>query len=338
VTGTAPSELNVLVLIDSLTAGGAELLLTDFAVGAPGAGVRASVAYLGERDGSPAGARLREHGIEPVCLDLAGLLHPPSFMRVRRHLREVRPDLVHTHLAYADAVGGLAARSLGIPTVSTVHVMEWRADDLRDRVRNRLIATVRRRCAAAVVAVSEASRQAVLNAGWERPERVVTIWNGVVATPLPGSGAAVREALGIAPGEPVVAQVAVLREGKGHEAAAAAIERLRPRFPGLRLLVVGDGPAREQVARAMEPLGDSVRLLGHRDDVMAVLDAADVVVHPSTIDAFPTALLLADQALRALWGSAGRERFEREFTAESWAARTRRLYDRVLLGRSGASQ
>ena len=34
-------------------------------------------------------------------------------------------------------------------------------------------------------------------------------------------------------------------------------------------------------------------MLGHRDDVMDLLDAADVLVHPSSIDAFPTALIEA---------------------------------------------
>ena len=31
------------------------------------------------------------------------------------------PHLVHTHLGYADLLGGPAARSLGIPTVTTIH-------------------------------------------------------------------------------------------------------------------------------------------------------------------------------------------------------------------------
>jgi glycosyltransferase involved in cell wall biosynthesis len=38
---------------------------------------------------------------------------------------------------------------------------------------------------------------------------------------------------------------------------------------------------------------DAVTLAGHRDDVMDVLDASDVLLHPSRIDAFPGALLEA---------------------------------------------
>ena len=64
-----------------------------------------------------------------------------------------------------------------------------------------------------------------------------------------------RAELGIAPDEIVVAQVAVIRPGKGHAVAAEAIARLRERHPGLRLVVAGDGPARAEAEQAIEQLG-----------------------------------------------------------------------------------
>ena len=286
-------ELHVLVLIDSLTHGGAELLLTDFVEAAEGAGIRASVAYLGERDGSPSAARLRELGLEPQCVQIDGLLHPASLRRLRQHVRSARPDIVHTHLAYADLMGALVARSLGIPAVSTIHVTDWSARGVRDRVRRRLIASVRRRFAASVVTVSDAAREALLAARLDRPGHVVTIHNGVAATPATGAGLAIRAELGLEPDALVVAQVAVLRAGKGHAVAAEAVARLRAEHPGLRLVVAGEGPARAAVEAALRPLGDGALMLGHRDDVMALLDAADVLLHPSELDACPGAVMEA---------------------------------------------
>lgn len=375
----AEGGLRVLVLIDSLMSGGAELLVSDFVRGASGVGITPVVAYLGERDGSPAAERLREQGIDPVCVQIDGLVHPRSLARVRAHVRTVAPDIVHTHLAYADLMGGLAARSLGIPYVSTIHVTDWEATAARDRVRRGLIASVRRRLAAEVVTVSDAARASLLAAGLDRPEHVRTIHNGVAAEPAPGAGARIRAELGIAADEVVIAQVSVLRPGKGHAVAAEAVARLRDRHSKLRLVVAGDGPARAEAERALEALGDAGILLGHRTDVMEVLDAADVLIHPSEADAFPTAVieamaaglpvvatrvggipeivadgetgalvpapasgaelaaalepLVADGELRARMGAAGRARYEREFTVETWARRTRELYDRVLQGR-----
>jgi glycosyltransferase involved in cell wall biosynthesis len=85
----------------------------------------------------------------------------------------------------------------------------------------------------------------------------------------------------------------VLRPGKGHDLAVAAVDEIARTLPGVRLLIAGDGPARDEVARSAARLGDRARLIGHRDDIMAVLDAADVLLHPSRADAFPTVLLEA---------------------------------------------
>ena len=285
--------LRVHALISSLTWGGAEMLLAHLAEGAPAAGLELSVGYLNDVDGAPAAEPLRRRGIEPTLVPIDSLLGPSDLRRVRRHLATGDWDVLHTHLGYADLMGGVAARSLGRPAVASIHVAEQPAG-LRDRVKARLMALARRRCAARVIAPSESARRWYLSTGWDRPERVVTVHNGVAAeAPAPGTGPAVRAELGLGPGDLVAAIVTVLRAGKGHDVAIAAVAELRERFPGLRLLVLGEGPARAEVERLAAPLGDAAILTGHRDDVVRVLAAVDVLVHPSSADAFPTALLEA---------------------------------------------
>jgi len=290
--------LRVHALISSLTWGGAEMLLSEFAAGAPAAGIELSVGFLEDRDGNPAAARLRKNGVEPILAQIHGprpLLNRGDHRTVRRHLEKVSPDVLHTHLGYADMLGGLAARSLGIPTVSTLHIMEWPHGVRQPRpyAKERLMSLVRRRCARLVVAVSEAARRAYLETGWDVPEHVVTVHNGIVAVNRPGAGRAVRERLGLAADDLVASMVTVLRRGKGHDAAIAAVAELAERFPRLRLVIAGDGPDRAEIERLAEPLGARVVLAGHIDDVMALLDATDVLLHPTRVDAFPTALLEA---------------------------------------------
>lgn len=292
VPGARSAPLRIHTVIDSMTAGGAEMLLADLSVGARSTGFELSVSYLSPGVGEPAAERLRERGVEPVLLPIDGLLKRSSVARVAAHLDRMKPDVVHTQLAYADAVGGLAARRLGIPSVSTVHVMEWERG-LREQVRTRLISAARRRCASRVITVSDAARRVFLDAGWDSPERVSTVHNGIAAEPRAGVGAAVRGELGFGAQDLVVAMVGVLREGKGHAEAIEAVERLREVVPETRLLIVGDGPERREIAALAERLGPAAVLAGHRSDVMAVLDAVDVLVHPSRVDAFPTVLLEA---------------------------------------------
>lgn len=284
--------LRVHALISTLTWGGAEMLLADFAAGAPSARIELSVGYLQEADGSPAAARLRDRGIEPRLVPITGLLNPRDLMRVRRHLVDMQPDLLHTHLGNADLMGGLAARSLGIPVVSTIHVMEW-GTGRRERAKARLMDLARRHCSAAVITVSDRARAALLDAGYGRGAKLVTVHNGVNADPKPGKGREVRAALGLGADDLVVTMVSVLRAGKGHEIAIEAFRALRGRHPNLRLLIVGDGPRRDHVHGLARALGGDAVLAGHRDDVIDVLDASDVLLHPSHADAFPTALLEA---------------------------------------------
>ncbi|MDQ3739742.1 MAG: glycosyltransferase family 4 protein [Actinomycetota bacterium] len=286
--------LRVLAVIDSLTWGGAEMLLGDFAAGAPAAGIDLSVAYLQGVDESPAAARLLAQGVEPQLVPITLLHDPRGFARVLRHVRRVRPDVVHTHLGYADLIGGMAARTLRIPFFSTLHVMAW-DEEGRDAVKNRLMSAARRR-AHRVIAVSDAARAAYLATGWDRPEHVVVVRNGIPGRTRPGAGAGVRAELGLGPDDVVVTMLAVLREGKGHDVAIEAVAALRDRFPRLRLLVLGEGPHRAEIERMAAPLGDRVLLAGQRNDVMDVLDATDVLLHPTRIDALPTSLIEAAAA------------------------------------------
>jgi len=283
--------LRVHALIDGLWVGGAEMLLGDLAAGAPAAGIELSVAHLHGGEGPPAD-RLRQLGVAPTRVPIYSLFGPRDLRRVRSHVATVQPDVLHTHLGYSDFLGGIAARSLGIPAVSTLHVMEWERDP-RSWTKLELMALARTACCQRVIMVSEAARASYLSAWPARRDRVVTVPNGVAARPMPGAGPAIRAELGIGPSDPVVAMLTVLREGKGHAVAVEAVATLRERFPTLRLLILGEGPAEADIRALAAPLGDAAVLTGHRTDVMEVLDATDVLLHPSRVDALPTALLEA---------------------------------------------
>ncbi|HEY4280657.1 MAG TPA: glycosyltransferase family 4 protein [Conexibacter sp.] len=286
--------LRVHALIDSLTWGGAETLLGDFAVAAPSAGIELTVGYLQERDGSPAATRLREAGVEPQLVGVGRLLSLTSARQVHNHLAAVRPDILHCHLTAADILGGVAARRQRIPSVTTVHLTGKAADASgpREEVVQRLVVAARRHTMRRVIAVSDAVRDAYLAARKDTPARVTTVHNGIARNP-PARAAEVRRGLGIEPDAIVAAMVSVLREGKGHAAAIEAVAHARKRFPKLVLLIAGDGPLRGEIAVAAGAMGGGVVLAGHRGDVIDVLGASDLMLHPTAVDAFPTVLLEA---------------------------------------------
>jgi glycosyltransferase involved in cell wall biosynthesis len=141
--------------------------------------------------------------------------------------------------------------------------------------------------------VSESSRSAYLAAGCDVPEHVQVLHNGIVDRARPGAGSGVRRELGLAQDEVVITALSKLRPEKNFEASIDAVMLIRRRFPKARLVIAGDGPHEQAVRRHAAGLGDAVVLAGHREDTMELLDASDILVHPSHFDAFPTTLLEA---------------------------------------------
>jgi glycosyltransferase involved in cell wall biosynthesis len=364
-----PGAVAVLAVIDHFVMGGAETQLTRFAAAARGSGIELSIACLEERDGNPAAAPLRQLGMRPVNLNVPGRPSLRSLRTVRRHIIEVDPQVVHTHLGSSDMLAGMAARSLGVPAISTIHAANWGQGQ---NIRRRLV----KACATRVIAVSDSARREYLRHGWAREDQIVTVRNGIDAVAEPGAGADVRRELGLAPDDLVVAMVSALRPEKGHDIALEVIRLLRGRFANLRLLIVGRGALTDQIRAQSADLGEAVVMAGIRHDVMRVLDAADVCLQPSHADAFPTTVieamaasvpvlatavegipemvtdgetgvlvtappragafvppleaLLTDPARRRRLAAAARVQYERRFTTGPWVAGTRAVYDSVI--------
>jgi L-malate glycosyltransferase len=82
---------------------------------------------------------------------------------------------------------------------------------------------------------------------------------------------------------------------KNHEGLLAAFARIHVERPTARLVLVGDGPLREEVDAQVRRLGlaDSVRLLGSRSDAATLSGGADLVLLPSHIEGLPGVVLEA---------------------------------------------
>ncbi len=136
------------------------------------------------------------------------------------------------------------------------------------------------RAATRVVANSQAAKQ-VLEAEGLAPGSIAVIPNGVNPAFL---GAVERR-------RPVrtIITVANLRPEKSHETLLAAAAAMASTHPDVRFQIVGDGPRRQELQRLSESLGLAARVefLGHREDVPALLAAADLFVLPSRSEAFP---------------------------------------------------
>ena len=104
--------VRILQIIPTLVRGGAEKQLTLLARGLPRGEFDVHVAVL-TRSG-PLEALLREAQIPVTVIGKRWKLDPLAYGRLRRHIRSLKPDIVHTWLFAANSYGRQAAASAGV--------------------------------------------------------------------------------------------------------------------------------------------------------------------------------------------------------------------------------
>jgi glycosyltransferase involved in cell wall biosynthesis len=293
----------VLLVIKSLGYGGAERLVADLvAAGNKTASERSGrvdyeVAYL--LAGQDALAPFIEASGTPVhCLGSGGNLDLGWMRAFRDLLLAGHYDIVHFHLPYTAALGRLVVLTLPRhrrpATMYTEHSL-WNKVAVLVKMLNR--ATVRRD--RALIAVSQAAYDHLPR---DLQPRTRVVVHGVdlarsrsLAARRGEIRASVRAELEVPPGALLVLAIANLRSEKGYDVlldtAALLIEQGLP----VRFAAAGKGAQLDElVARHRElGLGDRFRFLGHREDALELLVAADVFVLASHQEGLPVVLMEA---------------------------------------------
>lgn len=290
--------LRVAYLIDSLGHGGAETLLVRYLEAVPALGVHPHVVVIQERDGNPMAGPIRALGVPLTTLAIDRLRRPGALDAVTRAIADTGADLVHTQLEFANILGTLAARRLGIPAVATLHTLDRPRPWSRDAVRYRLMARVLRHRSSSVLAVSASAARHFARASGAEPRSVTTLHNGIDLRPYAAEATDagdIRAEIGIPATARIVLTVAVLRPAKGIADMIDALPALVAAHPDVHYVVAGDGEARAALTSqaAARGVGDRVHLLGHRDDIPALLAAANAFVLPSHTEALPTVIIEA---------------------------------------------
>ncbi len=224
--------------------------------------------------------------------------------RLRAVLRELRPQVVHTHLQHADLFGIPAARLAGAPVViSSRHNDDPRRRWLPLRLLNRGLWAL----ADGGIGISEALTRFTIAFEGASPAKMRTIYYGVTIEPPLDSSAMrrrLRSELGLPPDCVTVGVACRLIEQKGVAYAVEAFKRVAPDYPNVYLLIAGEGPLRPALERQAAPLGDRVRFLGWRHDIPAFLAGLNVLLVPSLWEGFGLIMLEAMAQQVAIIGSA----------------------------------
>jgi glycosyltransferase involved in cell wall biosynthesis len=223
---------------------------------------------------------LSERGVHHVAVPgirrLAGLVS--SARGLRQLILEQQIEVVHAHMNFSTLVARAAVTRTRARLVASAHTaFKWEAACMG--------------AAELVITFGQAGVSAMRARGVGR-SRLRIVCNGIV-----GSARAVRgEDVELA--RPAVVSVAGMYPRKGIDVLIRAFQRAAARHPEAHLHLVGDGPMRqlyEEQAR-QAGLSDRIHFHGFREDVEAVLRAADVFVLASRRDPFPLVVLEAREA------------------------------------------
>jgi glycosyltransferase involved in cell wall biosynthesis len=224
-----------------------------------------------------------------------------AWLRARRLLRSIKPDIVH----YMDNIVWLQGALLGSGYKKVVHVHGPLLEpDLSCSLR--VISWLTLRPAHRVLCISQAARDNLLSLGLVRPENVSVVYNSINCAQFDHSFGRneARNQLGLPPDALLAGMVCRLVPNKGCADFLSLIQRLPSRWQGV---LCGEGPERAELESRCRELNitSRVHFLGLQDDVRPVYAALDAYAFFTRYESFGLMLAEAMAAAVPIFGFSG---------------------------------
>lgn len=278
-------------IITTLVYGGAERLLANFC-NLHAASHSIDIIYFKEEPHLRAALdpSIRVHRVE---------MGKGFLRRLRAKVREIAPDIVHTHLGHGDLFGMLACTGLPVRRFCTMHNIAFklsRADRAIWAAYWIYFKTIARDCQ--VVSISRCVEEHVRVRLGVPAARSHLIHNAIPAVRVEEGREELRARLGIGADRFTFLFVGRLAPQKSVDTLLHAAAAARASIPGLLVLLVGAGPQREELEalHARLGLGDSVRFCGTTAHPEHWFAAADAFVLPSVFEGLGIVVLEAFRA------------------------------------------
>lgn len=280
----------LMLIIPTLDRSGAEKQLTLLAKGLPRDQFDVSVCCLTR--GGPYSEELSAAGIPVTVIGKKLKIDPAAYYRLKKHIRAVQPDIVHTWLFAANSYGRKAARAAKVPHILCGErcVDPWKIthEHLIDRYLDRFTDKIVCNSSGIVDFYTRKGRRA---------DKFVTIGNGIdlIDGPPTQSKEAIWQDLKLPPHAKMMLTVGRLWPQKRMKDLIWATEILKRIRDDAYLVIVGDGPQRERLQRYTEQvtIHDRVRIVGARTDVPDLMKHATLFMLASGYEGQSNALMEA---------------------------------------------
>lgn len=207
--------------------------------------------------------------------------HRDDVKALERLIRDVQPDIVHTHGALS---GRIAARRCGKTVIYTRHSAFPVPKKLKYPPGRWVNQWLNARYADHIIAVSPAAAENLTDAGVS-PKKITTMMNGVapLARKTDDELAALRRAWNVPEGVFTMGILARIEPYKGHLHIVEAAGQLAREGREFVLLIAGTGTYEDELRAEVTRRGldDKVRFLGFLTDVSGFLSLLDVQLNAS---------------------------------------------------------
>jgi glycosyltransferase involved in cell wall biosynthesis len=242
-----------------------------------------------------------------------------AYFKIKRIIREYKPDIVHTHASKAGAIGRLAARSCKVPLI--VHTFHGHVfHSYFNSFLSKIIIRIERYLATkahAIVAISDSQRHELADVYKIAPrEKIHVVPLGFnldkYCMDHNGKGSFFRNKYGFDKTDIVIGIIGRIVPVKNHDMflEVAALVKAKTK-KNIRFAVIGDGESRPQVEQKSKELGLSysyyntnprvktdVLVTSWETEIDQALAALDVVVLTSHNEGTPVSLIEAQAACR----------------------------------------
>ena len=241
--------------------------------------------------------RFNRAGIETRAARL-DRLRPGALLRVVQLIRFRGVRIIHSHGKGAGLYGRLAGHLAGVPVIHTFHGIHYERYSRLGRASYLSLERRLSRLTHTVVNVSRAQEEEGFRLRLFSPTQSTVIANGIDVAELDETVARApigRSALGLTPDDLVLGCVARFDPVKGLEILLETMRALVPRYPELKLVLVGDGAEAARLRRLSGVMGLNrwVLFTGAVEDAPRMFPAWNVYVSSSRKEGLPLALLEA---------------------------------------------
>ena len=293
-------RIKVLFIIETLDIGGAEKLLLSTLKYIDRDRFKPVVIFLFK--GDTLQKNLEDIGVEvfgPVLkdYDVPSLKNAFDFFRcirlVKKEIQSIKPDIIHTHLFFANIYGRLAGRAAGVKKIiSTYHCTDYThniKNSLKFKIRKMLDLLSGKFLTHMIIAGNEAVKIDVET--HLKFNNLVLIYNGIDVNEflVPSNKEEIlslKKELLLEENDVILLNIGRLDHQKGQEYLLKALPLVIKSNTNVKLLIAGVGPLEKELKELANNLNieKKVRFLGKREDIQKIIKMSDLFVFPSIFE------------------------------------------------------